>query len=394
MDGKMQEYVIGQQTRIYIYGAGRVGRLIENLMTKDGYHVVAFIDKNAAYRHYKDYKIIMPDDFNDTKDVMIIVALAAENVARSVKISLEAKGYQNVMLHSDRRIQEQFCLHNRNGACVQCAFAASCQLGMEEDVHKVHINELSIGLTTKCSLNCKNCVVLTPKLKEQNIMKDLQPDDFRKALEILEQYIGSINEFVLGGGDPLLHKNIGEIIKIILESSIDFKQIRILTPGIVPISNDLMVWLKDNRIKITMDDYGDKLKERGRLNFQRNIEFLEKNQCNYEILDNTAGVWYDFGSFEDRRLFEPEIAERFEGCPMKSCIELTPTCYLGRCARHMIQVSTLGDIPGEKEYIDLLDERDMVKDKLITLLEAKILRACNFCNGCGANNVVAAGEQV
>lgn len=391
----MNKYMIGQQTRIYIYGVGRVGRLIENLLGENGYRVIAFIDANAANRHYKDYKVMKPDDLSEARDAVIIVALAAENIAKSVKAFLEAEGCKNVVLYSDRRIQEQFCLRNRGGECIKCIFAASCQLGEEEHSNKIHINELSISLTTRCSLNCKNCVVLTPRLKEKNIVKDLQPDDFKKAMEILEQHIYSINEFVLGGGDPLLHRNIGEIIKIILQSSIKFMQIRILTPGIVPISDELMAWLKNSKIKVTIDDYGDNVKERDRSKLQNNIRNLEKNQCNYEILDNAEGVWYDFGNFDDRQLSESEIVKRFEKCPMKSCIGLTPVCYLGRCARHTAQVSFFGDIIEEqkKEYVDLLNDGDAVKGKLSEMLEAKTLYACNYCNGCGVNNVINAGEQ-
>lgn len=392
----MQKYMIDRQAEIYIYGAGRVGRLMENLLVANGCRITAFIDENAANRHYKDYKIMAPDDFENTEDAVIIIALAAENIAKSVKASLEAVGCQNVIIYSDRRIQEQFCLHNKGGECLQCVFTAACQLEKVEDTHKVHIDELSIGLTTKCSLNCKNCVALTPRLKQKNIMNDMKADDFKKALGVLEQHIDSINEFVLGGGDPLLYKNISEIIEIILGSAIKFRQIRILTPGIVPIQKELMDWLKHNKIKITIDDYGNKLNEKQRLSLQCNLDNLEKNGCNYEILDNTEGIWYDYGNFEDRKLSESEVAERFNKCSMKACIGLTPACYLGRCTRYMVWISAFGNISGEekKEYIDLLNDGDMVKEKLTELLRAKTLRACNYCNGCDTDNVVSAGEQI
>ena len=72
---------------------------------------------------------------------------------------------------------------------------------------------------------------------------------------------------------------------------------------------------------------------------------------------------------------------------------LTPECYLGKCGRHMSAVTVFGGIEGDEEYIDLLNDKEKVKDRLIKILYAKTLTACNYCNGFGVDNIVSAGEQ-
>ena len=394
----MQKYVIEQQMQIYIYGVGRVGRLMENLLVEKGFSVTAFIDVNAASRHYKNYEIIKPDELIEVarRNAVIIVALAGKYNAQMAKETLVTFGYKNVIVYSDKRLQEQLCLMDEKITCAHCVFAAVCQLDKAEDVSKIHMVDLTISLTTKCALNCKNCVALVPELKEKRVVRTLKPADFEEALKVLGEYVDTINEYALAGGEPLLNKEIGRIIDVIKKSAINFKRIRIITSATVPIPEEFMEWLKDRRIIVTIDDYGDKTGERARRIIQNNIENLEKNECNYEILNNSDGIWYDFGNFEDRKLSEAEITERFEKCNMKDCIVLSPVCYMGRCGRHMTRVSMLGGISedGKREYIDLLNDGEMVKSELIEMMEGKMLRACNYCNGNSVEHMVNAGEQV
>ena len=245
---------------IYIYGAGRVGRLLEELLSEKGYSVEAFVDVNAENLHYKKYMIMKPEVLNLSTEDEIIVALAMENAANSAKKILENLGHKNVVLWYDKEIQNKLCMFERGREnCAKCIFVTCCQREVEEGRRKIRLNSLSVNLTTRCSLNCKHCLALTPRAKERKIVKDLSGSKLKAALEILGEYIYEIKEFSVVGGEPLLNKEIYDILEIICNSTIRFSVINILTNGTVPISNKLMDLFKNQKIKITIDDYGNKL---------------------------------------------------------------------------------------------------------------------------------------
>lgn len=378
---------------LYIYGAGRVGRSLEEILVLKGYSVDAFVDINAENLHYKDYRIMRPDQIECLADTKIIVALGMENAAVYAKKSLENAGFKKVILYTDKQIQDKLCL-GEGTKCVECIFVTNCQRG-EQNHGKMHLNSLSVSVTTRCSLNCKHCLALIPKAKKENVVKDLNVIQFADALRVLEKYIEEIKEYSVVGGEPLLNKDICTILKLLLSSEIRFKIINILTNGTVPISEELINMLKNGKIKVTIDNYGEKLTETQRGTICSNIEMLRKNKCNYAMIDNTAGTWFDFGGFEDRRLSRTEIEERFAKCVTGGCIVLTPECYIGRCQRYMAMISIFGAsiMGGNKEFVDLLNDKDMIEDKLIEITKTKTLVACNYCNGISANNIVCAGEQ-
>lgn len=379
----------------YIYGAGRIGRLMEEMLLKNGYEVEAFLDVNAGKLNYKNYPILNPDVAVIPENAEVIVALAMENVANATKYFMQNKGYKNVVLWSDEKLREKLCPERSGGGCARCIFVTVCPLTEENSTTgKICLNSLSVCLTMRCSLNCKFCLSLIPMAKRRNVIKDLDAGDFRSALQVLEQYVSTIKEYSLVGGEPLLNKNIGSVLEAIKNSKIRFSVINILTNGTIPLSEPLMKALKDNRVKVTIDHYGDKLGEREKKMIEENINRLEENNCNYTILDNTNGTWYDYGNFEDRRLSKCEVEQRFKNCVTGECIVLSPECYIGRCGRHMAMVSIFGGIPGDQEWMDLLNEKENVRDKLTQIVDAETLGVCNYCNGFGRNNIVSAGEQL
>lgn len=378
--------------RLYIYGAGRIGRPLEEMLAEKGCAIEGFIDINAANRCYKNYKIITPDQIDKEEDVWIIVALEKVNVANSVKESLENDGCPHVILYSDRRIQDNLCLRKTGKECSECVFASVCKQERFPGGEGIHLDSIGLTVTTRCTLNCKNCVMLAPMLKSNRAAKDMSVCDFEASLKALERCIDTVNVWLVSGGEPFLNKDIGTILKMILSSKIEFKMIDILTNGTFPISDEIIRLLQHQKIKVTVDNYGGKLGEREKNAIQTNIEKLKMNNCNFSVLNNEDGTWYDLGNFEDRKSSEPEMEKQFKECVWGDCINLMPEGYFGRCSRNMVWVSMSDGKCGE--YIDLLnDGENCMEDKIKRMLETKALVACNFCNGSKCGNIVSAGVQ-
>lgn len=377
---------------IVIYGAGRMGRRLEEELAGKDCRVLEFWDVNEERLKYKDYAIIAPCRSALPKNTTVIVALAMERAANAVKEQLLAKGYQNVILCQDAGLQNALCAKRHGKGCAQCLFTSMCSVGRSRD-SKAQLKALSVNLTPNCTLNCRHCLALVPEAKRRGTFYNMKPQELERAMRALAERVGVIGEYSVVGGEPLLNTELCRIIGILLEADIECRTVDILSNGTVPISKELLRLL-EGKVRITIDDYGNKLPDKRRAVLRENIRLLEENNCNYQVIDNGNGTWYDYGGFENRGLTAEQIGRRFRECVTGECLVLTPEGYLGRCGRHMSMVS-LG-VLDDGEYMELLKENvsDMEMDgQLKTLLEARTLTACNHCNGFDVNKLVSAGVQ-
>ena len=91
-------------------------------------------------------------------------------------------------------------------------------------MQKINIDYLYLEITRRCNLECAHC------LRGKSEFKDISDE----ILKNIFSDISSIQELVLGGGEPLLVPNIIEkIIKIILEKGIKVGKISFTTNGTV-----------------------------------------------------------------------------------------------------------------------------------------------------------------
>lgn len=95
-----------------------------------------------------------------------------------------------------------------------------------------------IEVTEHCNLNCKGCESLAPLAEEEYLNLDACEKDLKKLSEISN---GEVNHINILGGEPLLHPEITQFVKM-TRRYFPIGRITLVTNGILTMSMDELFW--------------------------------------------------------------------------------------------------------------------------------------------------------
>lgn len=228
---------------------------------------------------------------------------------------------------------------------------------------------LEIPITTKCSLRCKNCANLIPCYKKQSDY------DINILLKSIKKFLECINNIVyirVLGGEPFLSKNLYNVIKLLLKSN-KIQRIEVVTNGtIIPTEQKLINILKNDRIIVCISEYP-------MVNFNKLIEFLEKNKIKYRV--DEMNFWMDYGIPVKKNKTPKELTKQYKTCHSVCKSLINGQIHLCPRSSHGTDLGIIKD--NEEDYLDLLDKKLSVNDKkqkLNKLLKKKYIKACDYCD--------------
>ena len=76
---------------------------------------------------------------------------------------------------------------------------------------KVYINRVDVSVTNRCTLNCEGCNMLMPYYCNP---KDRKLEDIKKDLDVFFQWVDTVEDLNLLGGEPLLYPDLGRGIAV------------------------------------------------------------------------------------------------------------------------------------------------------------------------------------
>jgi len=111
---------------------------------------------------------------------------------------------------------------------------------------------INLDLTSACNFSCPFCV----DSKLINAGKSLTLEEVKKSIDILHSY-GLLSVILIGGGEPTLHKNFGEVVRYIKSKGL---QIGIVTNGsrLDRIETVVKALEKKDWIRISIDAAGER----------------------------------------------------------------------------------------------------------------------------------------
>lgn len=206
-----------------------------------------------------------------------------------------------------------------------------------------------------------------------------------------------VREFVLIGGEPLLYKDLGEIISYIGERYRDKISIfSIVTNGTIIPRQEVMNACKKYDVLVRISDYSGTLKWIRERNRQLIIQ-LEQNRVAY-ILEEKISQWMDYG-FQtiDRKGNENELTQVFDGC-QTPCREIQGNKYY-YCVMARTVSENLGFGIGQSDYLDLDSLKDDYKKVFMEFeygySDKGYLDMCNHCAGADAEKrIIPAAVQL
>ena len=228
---------------------------------------------------------------------------------------------------------------------------------------------LEIPITTKCTLQCKECSNLIPCYKNNNSIS------LDKLLESIDKFLEIINNIVyirVLGGEPFLSKDLEKIIDKLLKSD-KVQRIEIVTNGtIIPTDKKLLKKLSNKRINVSISKYPysrlDKL-----------TEVLRKNNISYKIDD--IRFWLSYGPLNKRNKSLKELKKQYRKCNHVCKSMVNGEIHLCPRSSHGKDLNII-DVPKD-EYLDVLDTNLTIEEKrtkLNKLLKRKYIIACDYCD--------------
>ena len=196
--------------------------------------------------------------------------------------------------------------------------------------NKPHIPYMETHLCDHCNLNCKGCAVLSPLVTEPTFT-DLE--QYTQDIRTLSKKL-AVRKIRLMGGEPLLHSQINDFIRITREAY-PHSEIVVVTNGLLLPKMPETFWatLRKYRIRIHWSKYPS-LKNR----FDEIYTCLKEHHTLLEYPDSLnicTENFYVFSSFSPEGTENPERA--FKGCTSRGCVNLyrgklytCPACYVFR----------------------------------------------------------------
>lgn len=368
---------------LYIYGAGMVGQRIAKSVSRfSDMSVKGFIDKDESKVTCDGLPVFHWDAISDIlsqKANMIVIGLS-DQMGDNVRKTIVGK----MNMENDRCISyQQFVMHE-------------FPILLFYKYNKVFLDTISMIVTEKCTLRCKNCAIMLPYLK---VTEDASLVQLKEEADQLFEWADFIGNFTITGGEPLLRRDLCELIAYIGTRYRDrIGSFKIITNGMIKPSDSLLFVMKKYDVAVEVSDYTiavPKIKQR----VLNHVSLYQKSGINTYFLN--SGKWVDFGFENVENSYSDNQAIQFFGYCHTRCRGYVSGKLL-YCINAYFAAKALDKEDDGNNVFDIkhLPMNDENRAKLIEFDQGYskqgYLNMCQHCNGTVEINrhYIEAGEQL
>ena len=258
-------------------------------------------------------------------------------------------------------------------------------------------------ILTPCTLNCNLCADYSPLYSKKDAHKIIPVSELKYELKKIFDIYDYIEDFTITGGEPLLHKELTDIVKKALAYKDQFSMCRIFTNGTILPSEALLKVMNEHsqKVQFVVDDYGEACSVHANdIQKMANSRNIAVRINTYSGSHQHCGGWVDYGSLSEYRNYKPEkvksMVERCHNATWKNLLVFDGKLYL--CTQMAFGADLGYFTPKPDEFIDLHDEKLTLEEKKVIAdhLGEKPTTACQYCNGFDVENSprFPAGEQL
>ncbi len=238
-------------------------------------------------------------------------------------------------------------------------------------MHGIFLKYIEVLITTKCTLNCKECCNL---IQYYQCPYHISAEDIVRDIRKLSRIAKEILQLRILGGEPLLHPKLAYIVRQILKLD-NIKRIQIVTNGTLLFDEHTLKVLKNNpRISVDISNYGEKSLKRDEL-----IEQLKRNHIKYYTQEDRI-VWTKQADCTYRNRNYEQLKAVLARCHMDCISMLNGKIHLCPRSSHAMDLEI---VPNRgADYFDLRQKRALkeCKKSLYRLLNTTNILACNYCD--------------
>lgn len=364
---------------IVIFGCGRQGKKMFATLSKD-FNIIAVVD-NSEKKQGQLFEGMTVESFNQ-----------ALTKLKTYKVIVTASQYYYQVIRE--QLIDEAGLEEYKDFVMYQQFVTEWYFKYKG---KINVLKTDISLTTKCTLNCENCMQFLPYWKEGK-RKENDIREIKDNLDIYFQSVDYVLDFDIVGGEPFLYSKIDEFITYIGEKYRNrVGYIGFITNGMIIPKNSTLELISKYDMDVSISDYSENIIYKHRI--PELVELLDKYQIDYMWNKNID--WFDFGFPKDRYHYEGEQAIQHMQCcnSIEHILDDKKLFYCG--LEWSAQKGGLYPIE-EKAYVDLVrlasdrSERQQILEMILANIEGGCLEFCKVCGGFGIdnNNRVETAKQV
>ncbi len=253
---------------ILIYGVGRIGHRVIPTLTKE-FVVPYLIDGRLLKTKVFGLNVISVEEAvshlqeNKRKIIVTTVRAAYDEIAKALS-GFGFKEYEDFVWFERFAGEWNLRWHNR---CV--------------------LSKIDTVITSRCTLKCQNCNMF---IGHVNTPQDMDFGSLRRNFDTFFASVDFVYEYTLLGGEPLLHKNLTEIIVYLGECYGDrIGRINLISNGTVLPNDEMLQTLKRYQVTVHISDYTCSLHYDDKL--KTVAETLAKEGIEYYVIPNNT--WKD-----------------------------------------------------------------------------------------------------
>lgn len=156
---------------------------------------------------------------------------------------------------------------------------------------QVVLSEVFMCITSRCTFKCRHCNQLMPYYTEETHY-EYSVEEIMETMDAFFSKVDILASFFIIGGEPLLHKNLPEIISAMSEKYGDrIGYIQIITNGSIVPPSKLIDAIKKYHIDIRLSDYTSEIP------YEKKYQEVQKTLGDNGIVYSTSKYerWFDVG---------------------------------------------------------------------------------------------------
>ena len=292
-----EKFRIHTWKKIYIYGAGMIGEEVyDKIKFLD--NPIEFADSSPQKQNegFKGVSVVSPKKIFHEGSV-IVVAASKYNTETIIK---------NITCSSGGEYREGVNVFTASGF-----LALPLHLYTSYVEKKLYFEDITILVTEKCTLKCRDCAPCYPYLKNA---RHRSFEEVKEDIDLLFSKADYIWDLIFTGGEPFLNKEFGRMLEYVMEHyASQYHHIQIISNATIIPSDDICETLKSKGGYIYISDYtcvNDRLKNK----LSRFTEKMDTYGIRYEIPQ--VDSWCDFGfrAKDHPEKSSEELIDMFDAC--------------------------------------------------------------------------------
>jgi organic radical activating enzyme len=243
--------------------------------------------------------------------------------------------------------------------------------------------QIGFSLTTRCTLRCRDCIALSPLFESGQphggfTHMDLTFEEFRRELGAIADSVDGIKRLFLHGGEPLLNKDLPEIVEYSAECE-KVELVEVITNATIVPSERLLdaVARHKNKIYLAINNYSQNPELRKRLRYEETIALLKERGIKHPLYSELH--WYRQKPLENQGYTPEQARQMFDGCWCKHSLQILDG-ILAICPRASIgMLLGLVDTPPEDTINLRKDDNSALRRELLAFYQKDIYAACACC---------------